>query len=89
MFAGVRKESDLSSWSNANNNVVPILLDVTKQEDVDAARQLVEGAVGPSGLTAVINNAAYALWSPVECVAPDTLQQVRCCTPMRLPLVTP
>jgi NAD(P)-dependent dehydrogenase (short-subunit alcohol dehydrogenase family) len=78
VFAGVRKPSDLGNLPapGAGGDVVPILLDVTNQDLVDEARAVVQDAVGDAGLTAVINNAAYALWSPAECVQPADLQAI-------------
>jgi NAD(P)-dependent dehydrogenase (short-subunit alcohol dehydrogenase family) len=57
VYAGARKQSDLDALATLKN-VQPVKLDVTKQEEVDAAVQLVTKA--GRGLYALVNNAGIA-----------------------------
>ena len=63
VFAGVRKDKDLEAL-DAIDNVKAVRLDVTSQEDVDAAVQTVkqEG----KGLYGLINNAGVAVIGPLS-----------------------
>ena len=77
MFAGVRKEADKASvlaeceasrGAGACASLVPIILDVTKAEQIAAAvatvTQWVEGHKQP--LVAVVNNAGITIPGPTE-----------------------
>lgn len=67
VFAGVRKLEDGSSLADeAKGKVTPILLDVTKQEQVTAAARQVEAIVGANGLAGLVNNAGVAVAAPLE-----------------------
>jgi NAD(P)-dependent dehydrogenase (short-subunit alcohol dehydrogenase family) len=54
VYAGARKDKDLAAL-NAIDNVTAVRLDVTKQEDVDAAVKLISAS--GTGLYALVNNA--------------------------------
>ena len=62
VYAGARKESDLKELG-AIANVQAIRLDVTKQEEIDAAVAVVRAA--GRGLYAVINNAGVGVFGPM------------------------
>ena len=62
VYAGARKDSDLAAL-NAIKNVQAIRLDVTKQEDVDAAVATITKA--GRGLHGVVNNAGVAQVGPL------------------------
>lgn len=62
VYAGARKEADLKEL-NAIANVQAIRLDVTKQEEIDAAVATVRAA--GRGLYAVINNAGVGVFGPM------------------------
>ena len=68
VFAGARKEADLAEL-DAIDNVRAVRLDVTSQEDIDAAVETVkqEG----KGLYGLINNAGVAVVGPLS-QAPDS-----------------
>lgn len=73
VYAGARKDADLAEL-NAIENVQGVRLDVTKQDQVDAAVELVmkEGR----GLWAIVNNAGVATRAPVAAVTDDELEFV-------------
>ena len=54
VYAGARKDSDLHALA-AIKNVQAVRLDVTKVEDIEAARKIIEG--GHRGLYGLVNNA--------------------------------
>eukprot|EP00210_Caulerpa_lentillifera_P008394 g8006.t1 len=66
VFAGVRKQSDADRLGSYNANIRPIILDVTQQDQVDAAFEQVRIAVGEDGLDALVNNAGLAIMGPGE-----------------------
>jgi NAD(P)-dependent dehydrogenase (short-subunit alcohol dehydrogenase family) len=68
VFAGARKDADLEEL-DAIDNVTAVRLDVTSQEDVDAAVENVKQA--GKGLYALINNAGVAVIGPLS-QAPDS-----------------
>jgi NAD(P)-dependent dehydrogenase (short-subunit alcohol dehydrogenase family) len=63
VYAGARKAEDLKRLE-AMDNVSSVRLDVTVQEDIDAAAEFVK-AQG-RGLWGVVNNAGIALYSPLS-----------------------
>ncbi len=62
VYAGARKEKDLNEL-NSIDNIESIRLDVTNQDDIDAAVKTVSEA--KHGLYAVINNAGVGLMAPL------------------------
>lgn len=54
VYAGARKDSDLQALG-AMKNVQALRLDVTKPDDIDAARKIIER--GGRGLYGLVNNA--------------------------------
>ena len=73
VYAGARKDADLAEL-DALDNITAVRLDVTSQEDVDAAVALVREA--GRGLWAVVNNAGVGTGAPVADVADDELNFV-------------
>ncbi len=58
VFAGVRSPAAMDKLNKLNiGNLYPIILDVTKVDDINHAFDLVKDTVGEIGLLAVINNA--------------------------------
>ncbi|WP_395338924.1 SDR family NAD(P)-dependent oxidoreductase [Ningiella sp. W23] len=62
VYAGARKESDIAEL-NALENITAVRLDVTKQNEVDAVRQLIEK--NGTGLYALVNNAGIFIGGEV------------------------
>lgn len=69
VFAGVRRKVDADSLvAHASNRLVPLILDVTKSEDIASAARQIAAAVGDSGLDGLVNNAGTAAAAPLEFV---------------------
>lgn len=70
VYAGARKDADLAEL-DAIDNITAVRLDVTSQQDVDAAVERVRAA--GRGLWAVVNNAGVGTGAPVAEVTDDEL----------------
>ncbi len=67
VFAGVRRDADGHALvSKACGKVLPVLLDVTRQSDIDAAATYIGGMVGDAGLHGLFNNAGIGVGGPLE-----------------------
>ncbi|MDH3612026.1 MAG: SDR family NAD(P)-dependent oxidoreductase [Gammaproteobacteria bacterium] len=73
VYAGARKQKDLDAL-NALDNVQAVKLDVTVQEQIDAAVATVEA--GGRGLHGLVNNAGVFIGGPLADVDLDELQWV-------------
>lgn len=78
-----RKESDgeaLKQASSHPDNVVPVILDVTKHDQIDEARGLIEEELSKRGglpFTGLINNAGVAGYSePIEFIDLNVIKWV-------------
>lgn len=65
VFAGVRKEADGAALSKADARIKPILLDVTKPDQVETAVETVRAALGGQKLAGLVNNAGIANMGPL------------------------
>lgn len=75
VFAGVRTEKDAESLKQAaSGDLTPIIIDVTKPEQIQSALEFVSLAVGDEGLFGLVNNAVVAVSGPWECIAIDDLR---------------
>lgn len=72
VYAGARKPSDLNELA-AMDNVVPLRLDVTNDEDVSAAFEYVSGQ--GTGLFGLLNNAGVALAGPLMDLDVDEIKK--------------
>ena len=72
VFAGVRRETDGQSLTDeaarigSTGQVIPLLLDVTKELDIERAIERASDAAGNAGLWALINNAGIVIPGPIE-----------------------
>jgi NAD(P)-dependent dehydrogenase (short-subunit alcohol dehydrogenase family) len=67
VFAGVRKEEDAASLSEAGSErLVPLMLDVTDAGQIAAAAERIGAEVGDEGLDGLVNNAGIAVPGPLE-----------------------
>lgn len=65
VFAGIRKQADGAALVEADDRIKPILLDVTKPDQVDAAVETVRAALGGEKLAGLVNNAGIANMGPL------------------------
>ncbi|HPO17297.1 MAG TPA: SDR family oxidoreductase [Candidatus Hydrogenedentes bacterium] len=67
VFAGVRKSEDGEALvKKAGASLTPILLDVTKPEQIAGAVDFVRERVGSTGLQGLVNNAGIVVAGPLE-----------------------
>ncbi|WP_341530406.1 SDR family oxidoreductase [Nostoc sp. UHCC 0302] len=75
VFAGVRKERDAELIKlNSSVNLTPIILDVTKIEQIKSATEIVLSTIGEKGLLGLVNNAGILVDGPLEYLAIDELR---------------
>jgi NAD(P)-dependent dehydrogenase (short-subunit alcohol dehydrogenase family) len=76
VFAGVRKEPDARVLKEAaSTRLVPLFLDVTEPGSIADALATVRKALGPAGLSGLVNNAGIALGGPVEFLDLDDVRK--------------
>eukprot|EP00210_Caulerpa_lentillifera_P003608 g3443.t1 len=75
VFAGVFNTSDIERLSKYDQNIKPLLFDVTIQEQVDKAFEDIRAAVGTDGLDALVNIAGVGYVAPVEFFPINKVQQ--------------
>jgi NAD(P)-dependent dehydrogenase (short-subunit alcohol dehydrogenase family) len=76
VFAGVRQTSageDLVK--QAGSGLTPLVLDVTKSDDIARAAKAIEAAVGAEGLQGLVNNAGISVNGPLEYLPIDDLRR--------------
>jgi NAD(P)-dependent dehydrogenase (short-subunit alcohol dehydrogenase family) len=67
VFAGVRRQADAEALkAQGSPRLTPIALDVTDTLSISTAAGAVAGAVGPAGLTGLVNNAGIVVPGPIE-----------------------
>ena len=76
VFAGVRKPTDVAALQRESPNLRPIVLDVTRPEQIRAALQTVSAFLDDQKLplVGVVNNGGHFLGLPVECVPTSALR---------------
>ncbi len=74
VFAGVRKAVDGEALAAAASGIVPVLLDVTKPEQIAEVAAFIAERVGDAGLAGLVNNAGIASAAPLEFVPIDDLR---------------
>ncbi len=66
VYAGVRKQADADALrASSEGDIRPLILDVTKQDQVDAAVREVSAALEGETLTGLVNNAGIANMGPL------------------------
>jgi NAD(P)-dependent dehydrogenase (short-subunit alcohol dehydrogenase family) len=77
VFAGVRKQKDAESIeAEANGNLTPLMIDVTKAPSIADAEKKVRRAVGKDGLYGLVNNAGIADGGPIEFLPIEDFKRV-------------
>jgi NAD(P)-dependent dehydrogenase (short-subunit alcohol dehydrogenase family) len=76
VFATVRREADAEELQQVGSErIVPLLLDVTDQDQIAATAEHVAAEVGAAGLDGLVNNAGIAVMSPLETIPLGDLRQ--------------
>ena len=74
VFAGVRDEASAERLENAGDGrIMPIRLDVTVPDDIEAARTRVREELAGAPLAGLFNNAGIVVGGPLEFVRPEDL----------------
>lgn len=69
VLAGVRKEIDANKITQRfGGRITPLIIDVTQQETIDAAKEKVQDIVAECGLAGLVNNAGIVETGPLECL---------------------
>eukprot|EP00877_Chromochloris_zofingiensis_P006224 jgi/Chrzof1/1855/Cz10g23240.t1 len=76
VFAGVRSNAAAEQLAGLNDNITAVVIDVTKQDTVDASVQHISTAVGDRGLQGLVNNAGKAVLAPAEFMPLQTFKDV-------------
>jgi len=67
VFAGVRRQEDSESLADAASaSLVPLMLDVTDESQIEAAAARIEAERGDRGLDGLVNNAGIGVPGPLE-----------------------
>jgi len=66
VFAGVRKQADGELLKKEASGIRPLILDITSEQHINEAFVEIELQCGRQGLAALINNAGFSHFSPVE-----------------------
>ena len=61
--------------SDPSYNGLALLMDVTKQDDIDAVKVIIEEKVGNDGLWCLINNAGICRPGPVEWMTMEDMKR--------------
>lgn len=76
VFAGVRKIADAEALKQkASSKLTPILIDITDNESIQSACDIVAKATGENGLNGLVNNAGIAVAGPLEFMPITKLRQ--------------
>jgi NAD(P)-dependent dehydrogenase (short-subunit alcohol dehydrogenase family) len=73
VYAGVRKEADAERLRS--DGVTPLMVDITDETSIAAARERVAVDVGERGLAGLVNNAGAAFPGPIEYIPLDDLRR--------------
>ena len=76
VFGGVRRAEDGEALErDARADVRALRLDVTDQEQIRVAAEIVDEAVGAAGIAGLINNAGVAIGGPMEAIPLEDLRR--------------
>ncbi|MUG96481.1 SDR family NAD(P)-dependent oxidoreductase [Scytonema sp. UIC 10036] len=76
VFAGVRTEKDAEALKQVvSGDLTPIIMDITKVEEIKSASEFVSLAISAEGLFALINNAYTGFDGPLECIPIDDIRR--------------
>lgn len=76
VFAGVRTMADaVALKQKASSSLTPILIDITDQQSIQSASDVVYSATTETGLNGLVNNAGIAVAGPLEFMPIDELRR--------------
>jgi NAD(P)-dependent dehydrogenase (short-subunit alcohol dehydrogenase family) len=77
VFAACRRTSDGAELRQAGGErVVPILLDITQDDQIERAVEQIDEATAGAGLDGLVNNAGIGQSGPVEMASPESLRRI-------------
>ncbi len=74
VYAGVRKDADAEALRALDDRIVPLILDVTKQDQIDAAIQSLSNDLCGQRLSGLVNNAGIANMGPLALQPMDEIR---------------
>ncbi|MEL7130542.1 MAG: SDR family oxidoreductase [Pseudomonadota bacterium] len=74
VFAGVRKAEDGAPLVASQPNITPIIIDVTKDDQIAAAAETVSDALNGETLAGLVNNAGIAIMGPLALQPMETIR---------------
>jgi NAD(P)-dependent dehydrogenase (short-subunit alcohol dehydrogenase family) len=76
VYAGVRSEADGAALvREGDGHIEPVILDVTKPDEIAATARTIDDATGTRGLQGLVNNAGVAVAGPLEFLPIDELRR--------------
>ena len=76
VYAGVRRTRDAEDLlAAAEGKLTPVMLDVTRPEQIAEVARLIEGESGEAGLHGLVNNAGINVSGPLEFLPPEDLRR--------------
>ncbi|HUT97738.1 MAG TPA: SDR family oxidoreductase [bacterium] len=76
VYAGVRRSKDAENLlAAAEGKLSPVMLDVTRPEQIAEVARLIEAESGETGLHGLVNNAGINVSGPLEFLPPDDLRR--------------
>ncbi len=75
VLAGVRSDADADRLRDSNQGIVPLILDVTKPDQIAAAVEIATQHLGSDGLSGLVNNAGIATGGPLEYLPIEQFRQ--------------
>ncbi|HZY54109.1 MAG TPA: SDR family oxidoreductase [Reyranella sp.] len=77
VFAACRRDSDGAELRQAGGErIVPVLLDVTHDDQIERAVKHIDQATAGAGLDGLVNNAGIGQSGPVELTSPESLKRI-------------
>ena len=77
VFAACRRDADGAELRQmGGERIAPILLDVTRDEEIERAVRQIEEATAGAGLDGLVNNAGIGQSGPAELASPESLRRI-------------
>lgn len=76
VFAGVRNQRDHDRLNKISEYIIPLLLDVTRHQDIKEAKITLQKTLDPDTPLVLINNAGISALGPIETTNIKTIKQI-------------